>query len=196
MERAVAHLHSDLFRSPVFRLRSGAQALARRTSGWTLIELLIVIAIMAVLVTVTVSAAWRKLQQRAERFKCESNLRSFFVALNAYMMDHEQWPQMPEKIFEKGSRDDYWEWWFDTLKDYQITEDHWLCPTDRREVRANQKPEEQEKFQSSYAPTNFDSGPNTPRAWNQPWLLERGDFHGSGNLMIMPDGSIQAAPWL
>jgi type II secretory pathway pseudopilin PulG len=159
------------------------------------VELIVVAAIVAVLVTLTVSTAWRKIQHRAERFKCESNLKSFFVALSAYQMDYDQWPQIPEKIFEKGSRDDYWEWWFKTLKEYKITEEHWLCPTDRRERIADQKPEEAEKFPSSYGPTNFEPGPNTPREWNQPWVLERGDFHGSGNLMLMPDGSIQAAPW-
>lgn len=153
------------------------------------------LSIVAVLTGLGLSFSWKKLLHKTERAGCEGKLRSFHMALNNYMADQGHWPQLPEEFMMRGSEESYWEWWYATLADYDITEKHWLCPTDERERRAG-KPEDRDKFESSYCPTNFDQGRNTPFQDPQPWVLERSDFHGSGNLMIMPDGSIQTAPWL
>jgi hypothetical protein len=40
-------------------------------------------------------------------------------------------------------------------------------------------------------PTEFDDNAFTPYSWStQPWLIEVGDFHGDGNYIMYPDGSI------
>ena len=70
-----------------------------------------------------------------------------------------------------------------------------MCPTDLRERNVGEKQSERDKFEGSYIPTHFESGTDAPYRWRQPWLLERGDFHGEGALMIMPDGSIEPSPW-
>jgi prepilin-type N-terminal cleavage/methylation domain-containing protein len=167
----------------------------RGERGLTLPELLVVTAIIAVLLVMVLSFSWKKILHRVERLGCESNLKSFHSALNAYMSDYGHWPQMPEEVFEYGSAEGNHEWWHDILKEYDIGEERWLCPTDRRERNASQKLEDRDRYESSYGITLFDSGPNTPRQWNQPWIIESANFHGDGNLMLMPDGSIQASPW-
>ena len=163
--------------------------------GLTLPELLVVIAIIAVLLTLGLSFSWKKILHRAERLGCESNLKSFYSALHTYMKDYGHWPQIPEEKFDSGSAESYHEWWFEVLKEYDIGEERWLCPTDRRERRADQKPEDRDRYESSYGITNFDNGQNTPLQWPQPWVIEQSNFHGDGALMLMPDGSIQASPW-
>lgn len=64
---------------------------ARRLAGFTLVELLTVIAIIAVLATLlmtALSSAKRKARQAA----CTSNLRQISLALDMYMDDHEKRP--------------------------------------------------------------------------------------------------------
>jgi prepilin-type N-terminal cleavage/methylation domain-containing protein len=163
--------------------------------GLTLVELMVVIAIISVLLMMVLSFSWKKILHRSERLGCESNLKSFFTALNAYQNDYGHWPQIPEEKFEYGTSEDYHEWWFEILKEYDIGEERWLCPTDRRERRAQEKPEDRDRYESSYGITNFGPGPNTARQWPQPWVHEMTNFHGDGALLLMPDGSIQASPW-
>jgi len=168
--------------------------------GFTLTELLVSMTLIALLVSVGLVFNWSKIRNRIERTGCENNLKTLYSGFGNYVSDHGEWPQMPEKqsqIDGGDGEEGYWDFWITTMKqkDYGISEFHWLCPTDRRERAASQKDEDREKFEGSYVPTEFDPGPDSPRAWRQPWLLERSDFHGDGALMMMPDGSIQVAPW-
>lgn len=167
--------------------------------GFTLTELLVTVALIALLASVGLAFNWSKIRNKIERAGCESNLKTLYAGFSNYLSDYGEWPQMPEnENFDSGDGEEgFWEFWITTMKhkDYGISDSHWICPTDRRERAANQKPEEREKFEGSYMPTPFDAGPDTPRRWRQPWFLERGDFHGDGPLMMMPDGAIQPSPW-
>ncbi len=58
-------------------------------AGFTLVELLVVIAIVAVLIAIAVPTV-SGLRSRALSAKCLSNLRHLGVALNAYLVDHDQ----------------------------------------------------------------------------------------------------------
>ena len=61
----------------------------------------------------------------------------------------------------------------------------WMCPTHKRATK-----EEFLRY-SSYHPMTFDRGAMTPYRWsNMPWVMEIGDNHGNGPLIIMPDGSV------
>lgn len=169
----------------------------RSVRAFTLTELLVSIGLIAILATLGLAFNWSKVRNRVERATCESNLKTLYGAFGSYLAEYSEWPQIPEdKNIDTGDGENaYWEFWITTMKPYRVVEQDWLCPTDRRERAANQKPDEREKFEGSYVPTEFDSGPSTPTAWRQPWFLERADFHGDGPLMMMPDGSIQPAPW-
>lgn len=165
--------------------------------GFSLIELLLTIGIIAVLAALVFDFSRGRLQGKVERLTCESNLRSLYQAFGTYVSDHGHWPQIPDHVIE-SSESNYWKWWMETLpeKEYGINEKHWLCPSDARERGANMKKEERDDFEGSYGPTHFDEGPRTPWEWpRQPWFMERSDFHGEGMLMMLPDGTIEASPW-
>lgn len=181
------------------RLRGATHRSRSAAGGFTLTELLVTIGLIAMLASIGLVFNWSKIKKKVERGGCESNLKTLYAGFSNYLTDYGEWPQIPEHTnLDTGDGEEaYWRFWITTMKqkDYGISEFHWLCPTDRRERAANQKPEDREEFEGSYIPTEFDSGPDSPRAWRQPWFLERGDFHGDGALMIMPDGSIVASPW-
>ncbi len=179
-------------------IRRPAKQKRARCEGKTLLELLLSIAILSLLLAVTVSFVWGPLRNKMERRSCESNLTSLHIALRVYLTDHSEWPQMTEKEFDAddGSEEPFWQWWYAKLKPYHIGERQWMCPSDRRERNANLKPEERDVYESSYLPTMFESGATVPYEYmSQPWVIERGEFHSEGNLMIMPDGRIIPSPF-
>ena len=167
-------------------------------SGYSLLELLVTMGIIAVLIAMLGVVSWKKIQMKAERTSCESNLKSIYNGLSVYITDTGNWPQFPEEDDKSESgENEYWEWWHKALAEYDVTEKHWLCPTDARERKASEKDEDRDDYEGSYLPTHFGPGKDTPRTWStQPWVIERSDFHGEGNLMIMPDGKVEASPWM
>ncbi len=174
--------------------RESRRALSR---GYSLVEMLLTIAIIAILAAFLFDFSRGRLQGKIERQTCENNLKTLYGAFGVYLADHGHWPQLPESVLER-SESDYWQWWMETLpeKEYGLTEKHWMCPSDRRARNANMKPEERDDFEGTYAPTPFDAGPQTPYEWSrQPWFMERNNFHTEGPLMMLPDGTIEPSPW-
>ena len=157
-------------------------------NGFTLIELMIVIGIICLLAALLFFVG-RQVQQKAYAVKCLSRMKNLHDALQAHMQDHEGvWPQVDLEL----EGEDYWKSWYDTLQPYKVTPVDWLCPSEETTLK---KEENRPKYDSSYSITHFDDNPNTAFLWPQPWILERGDFHGSGARMMMPDGSVQDAPF-
>lgn len=157
----------------------------RRLNGFTITELIVAMAIVAILIALSVQG-YGKFKRHAARAKCIGNMRVVHSGLNACWMDRNRWPQMPgEALTFDESR--YFEWWIRVLEPYGVGEESWLCPSDivleklkgKRDVHAG-----------SYLVTPFDGHQYSPVRWNQPWLMERGDFHGQGAHIAMPDGSI------
>jgi prepilin-type N-terminal cleavage/methylation domain-containing protein len=156
--------------------------------AFTLIELMISITIVAILVGIVFygSGEWIK---RARAAKCTANLKSLHLGFDLYTREHNNvWPQLDLNSSQHNK------FWFNTLEPYQVTKETWLCPVHAAELKMLPK-EEQEEYPSSYSPTAFDDTPNVPYHWLQPWVIESGDFHGQGALMIMPDGSVQLSPF-
>lgn len=95
---------------------------------------------------------------------------------------------MPEDEFD-FSEEDFFRFWVEATAPYGMNQDTWLCPMDRKLAVLAGKMES--RFYGSYNITRFDKTASTPYRWNQPWAMERGNFHGKGAHILMPDGSVQ-----
>lgn len=157
-----------------------------RYRGFTLLELIIAISIGALIATsvVMISSTFK---ERAHKVKCISQMRTLHTAFAAHLTDKGSWPQFPEDM--EWSESGHFGFYIKALEPYGVAQDTWLCPADKlylewREVDKN-------TYFGSYVPTPFDKNPSTPMRWNQPWVIERGDLHGKGAHILMPDGSVQ-----
>ena len=167
-------------------MRATLSSPARRRAGLTLLEVLAIITIIAILILLF-SAVLTRLPGAADRVRCTQNLKSLYVALDNYIDEHGHWPKQPQ--FTSAQRREYEDYWIDTLKPYGIPKETWQCPGIARLG----------KIQSggtaprvTYFPTMFDDKPSTPRKWpNMPWIVEIGNAHGHGPLLILQDGSVQ-----
>ncbi len=163
------------------------RASPRAVGGYSSIELLAVVSLIAFLAVLLVSVS-DDVRSRAEKAHCIANLRALHVAFAAYVQDHRQWPQEPE---EGLSDEQFGRWWVDKLLPYTGDSKVWFCPTDLR-LDPTIKNEIQPRI--SYTPAMFDEHEFTPYRWSkQPWAIEIGDFHGGGNLILFPDGSVKGA---
>lgn len=155
-------------------------------AAFTLVELLAVLTIIAVLASV-IFVLSMSVRKKAERVQCGENLKTLHMALSNYLTDHQRWPQVGKIEDEEA----YWQAWGEKLNDYNLPDSVWMCPTHKRVTK-----DEFLRF-SSYHPMPFDgSSVYVPHFWpNMPWVMEIGDNHGKGPLMVMPDGSIQTAEY-
>jgi Tfp pilus assembly protein FimT len=161
-----------------------------------LLELLTVLVIITVLAVLGIGL-FDQVRSRSERVNCTSNLRSLYTGFQSYIVQYGHWPQNPHKVADP----DYDGWWIDELRKVGIAEKGWLCPTYAREAKSAEKHDDQSKKnvdpkknrQIHYMPTPFDENQATPRRWpTQPWLVEVGNFHGDGPLIIFPDGTVNS----
>lgn len=173
------------------RLRRSSSA-ARAPRAFSLLEIVASVAIIALLAAISIPS-YHAFKRRAEKARCIANLKVLHTGFDSFVLDRNQWPQMPDEVFE-AEESDYFAWWIASLQPYGVGEESWLCPSDKV---VKQLPAGQTEYASSYAPTHFNPHRYTPFRWNQPWVVERGDFHGRGAHVMMPDGSITTSqsPW-
>ena len=161
--------------------------------GITLIEVMVVVAIIAILCLLSFGA-YSRYVKRAENAVCVGRMKNIQIALASYVGTYNTWPQLPKPLAE-GDPDEeqVWEFWAKTMTPFGVPEREWLCPTDDKQRKADYAKEgkKRDKYEGSYVPTNFEEGQDTPYKWMQPWLIERGDFHGSGMNAIFRDGSVK-----
>lgn len=165
-----------------YQARSGVPIRTNR-AGLTILELLVSLVVVAILAAISFQA-FGTFKNRAEKLRCLANLKALHIGFDAYILDNNRWPQPPREAvgFDES---EFFEWWVKELEPYGVGQETWLCPTDKVAK------EDRDNFHAgSYIPTLFDSNQYTPYRWNQPWLIERGDFHGKGAHVLMPDGSI------
>ena len=155
-----------------------------RRGGFTLLELLLAIAVIAVLVS-TMFTLTNGLRRRAESAACMANMKSLFTGLATYTAEYKHWPQPPKDSL--GGEEDFWKFWLSILDEYDVPKKTWICPT-----HARLTPPDQEFEQASYLPAWFDaSSPRQPYLDGTPWLMETGNNHGRGPLVLYPDASIR-----
>ncbi len=132
------------------------------------------------------------LREKAEKGKCMSHMRTLHTSFTAYVQDKGSWPQLPQGEEVEWSEDLFYKFWIGSLEPYGASRETWLCPSDKLTLQFERSElENKDRYFGTYIPTAFDDAPATPFRWNQPWLVERGNFHGTGAHMLMPDGSIQ-----
>ena len=159
----------------------------RRQGGFTVVELIVTISILGIMATLVLPSLG-SIRERAERVVCAGHLRSLHCSLGAYLNDNEQWPQCDDEL----SDTDREQFWLDTLKDYGAPEKVWQCPTMARSLASESNASSSGIKKIHYEPTAFDDNPMTPRRWSRmPWLVEKGDMHHGGALMIRADGAVQ-----
>lgn len=158
-----------------------------RARGFTVLELGVTVAVIAILGLITLGGVG-KLRARAERAKCAANLRNLAVATNLYIDDRGSWPQV--RANPKADPTEYATAWVEALAPFGATRETWICPTIQN-LLGNPNYTQPPDTRIDYIATAFDDKPTSPREWRtQPWFIERGDVHGSGNLIIFTDGSI------
>ena len=147
---------------------------------------------MAVLITLVVGM-YDQIRARTERANCTSNLRNLHAALQSYVVVQGNWPQCPFSLGDEN----FDQWWVKEFEKMGVAEKQWKCPSLVRLQGSpdpglgEQSKKTKPKKQIHYLPTQFDSHPITPRRWpTQPWLMEIGNLHGQGPLMVFPDGAV------
>lgn len=153
--------------------------------GFTILELLAVITIVIIL-ALLLTGVLQRLPGAADRVRCTQNLKNLYVGLSAYLDDRGHWPQPPQ--FTGQQQKEFEDYWLQALAPYGMTEEVWKCPGITRlgKIQAGGT-----SPRVHYSPTLFDARPGTPRKWaNMPWVVEIGNAHGRGPLLIRQDGSV------
>ena len=160
----------------------------RRHRGFTLMELATVIAVIFILVVLSIPA-YETVRSRIERVNCTNNLRQLFIGASAYYQQNRQWPQVNPALLNAPNHA-YDEAWIEAFLPFNIPRQVWICPTIQREMGSPDYTQPQ-NYRADYIAMPYDSKPLTPTTWPlQPWFAERGNVHGTGNLVILANGSV------
>ena len=137
---------------------------------------------------------YNSIRNKAERAACAAKMKSLFTAFQSYVVIEGHWPQPGANVL--ADEEKLMEFWMQTFAEspYDIPEETWMCPTYERLIAGK----EGVKRKNCYAVTLFDAVNNlTPyRYANQPWLMEIGNNHGEGALILRPDGTVKPHPLL
>ncbi len=151
-------------------------------------EVIASVAILAILASLLI-AIYPSVRGKFEAARCINNMKQLHVAFSAYIDANGHWPQEPESLWDKPTRQ-YGEWWIEELKPYAGSSNVWHCATVSR--KTSDLPLQKQPV-IHYTPTMFDENRQTPFKWpRQPWFIEIGNMHGNGALICFPDGSVQS----
>ena len=135
--------------------------------------------------------ATRGVVSRLEQSRCTANLRNLHLGMTSYLTDHDRvWPQI-DITLSQTEPEKFAGAWVDTLDDYGVTPEVWICPTIQKlfgnpDFRG-------EDARIDYMGNQYRPQRNAPYEFpTDPWFLETGNVHGHGNLIIYADGSVHA----
>ena len=162
---------------------------ARKQSGFTLLELMTVLVIISILIVV-VAPVFPYLKARAQKVGCLANLRSLHVAVNTYVQDNRQWPQIASQGFEDSAAAKAW---INALSPYGLTQINWVCPA-VQETLHSPNLTDPENLRVDYMGMPFGPQPRAPFQSDKiPWFSETASIHGNGQELIFADGHIAEA---
>ncbi len=159
----------------------------RRAAGLTLLEVMTVIVVIGILAVLLYPAmGWYS--ERARRLACAQNLKGLYTATSAHLnASGGVWPQIPwsttdQRVYARN--------WYDLLHPYGLAWSTFICPSVQQ--KAGNLDYTQAKYnRTDYIAAYFDDKAWTARKWpKQPWFSERQSMHGSGQLLILTDGSL------
>ena len=158
-----------------------------RKSGITLPQVLVSMAVAGVLAAILIPS-FQSVVRKSSKVTCTNNMRQLHVVFSSYLQDVGHWPQVPEAVTETEAG--YGRWWLSTMEPYGAPAKLWRCPImDKMRISDSVG----NPVLVHYIPTQFDLRPTSPKQWpRQPWLIERGNAHGGGSLILFPDGSVQS----
>lgn len=155
--------------------------------AFTLIEVLAVVALLAILAALIFPAV-QYVMPRAERVLCTNRLRNLHTVFATYST--EGWPQLPPGVALGSMAEQKW-WVEKTGADHGLSVKDWQCPTIAREMRVLP---EKDRPLIHYLPTPFSAEPNRAnKGAKMPWLIEIGNAHGNGNLMVLQNGEVKTS---
>lgn len=156
-------------------------------SGFTLLELLTAMVVVAILAVMMIEASGGLLA-RADRATCAGNMRGLYVGASGYLLEKQQWPQIPSGNTQSP---EYVKAWINALQKHNVSAKNWICPSIQRALKS---PDYEKKPRVDYFATPFDARPTTPYRWpRQPWFMERANVHGDGHLIIFTNGELKSA---
>jgi len=151
-------------------------------------ELTTAIAIVFILAVLSFPAI-EQVRSRVERVNCTNNLHQLYVGASGYLQENRHWPQINPALLS-GPNNAYDEAWIEAYLPFGVARQTWICPTIQRSL-GNPDYTQPQNYRADYISMPFDSKPLTPTTWpSQPWFAERGNVHGTGNLLILANGSV------
>jgi prepilin-type N-terminal cleavage/methylation domain-containing protein/prepilin-type processing-associated H-X9-DG protein len=112
----------------------------KKTTGFSLIELLVVIAIIAILAAILFTV-FAQAREKARSARCQSNLKQLGTAIMMYAQDYDGY-WVPAYYYPAGqgniSQGLYW--WYDLIQPYSKSYDVWTCPTWQGSTDFGRKP--------------------------------------------------------
>jgi len=161
---------------------------SHKKSAFSLVEILVVISLLALLFALLLGSS-STLFSQISRIRCTGNLRTLHGSFSAYTEEHKMWPQIPEFGDGKTEERARETWWIETMRPYGASEKTWRCPAFEKFL-LEASPDDRPLIH--YTPTEFDAFYRRPFQWStMPWIIENGNAHGGGALMLFPDGSIR-----
>ncbi len=148
---------------------------------------MVVIVIIAILAVLTFPV-FQWYRERAQKIACQENLKGLYVAASAYVnANGDKWPQI---VFDTEKEAEYADGWMEVLAPFGIGWSNFICPVVQTGLK-NPNYIEPSKHRIDYMGGVFADQPGSCRKWpKQPWFVERQDSHGTGNLIILADGSM------
>ncbi len=163
----------------------------RRSRGFTLVEVLVVLAIISTLVGIGIPVS-RMLKSRSQQTVCLENLRQLGTALQTYLQDHND--QMPDLETARASKDEDKPVIEVLLLPYTGSAEAFHCPADHKSF---------EKSGSSYLWNTTQNGRNLSKLSffglkdqpnKTPLIADKESWHPNGTNFLYADMSSSSKP--